>query len=415
MLQLHKYFEDSVIEAFCELCYDCNGIGTKYRQAVSGVCFMKKVTLQMVADYAGVSRGTVDRVINNRAHVSQTVYQRVMEALEATGYVTSRDAYLRNLRFGNDESDDFVSEESGLSFGKGTIKTGSIMPVRKNAAGSAVVGVLLPNWTGYFETEVQRGLQKAREEFEPQQIRILVEKCESDLPQEAVQRLHRLRDAGAIGLAVCAADMPVLSSEIRKMTEQNVPVITFNSDLPDSGRHLFIGQDYYQSGRVGGELARICTGPGIRIAATVGNRAFYSHRSRLQGFLDRMKETGRDGQIDVLETFNDYHLTYKKVKEYLEQYPETGLIYMANQSIAGCMQALQEAGLQQRPKILTHDYSMETKILLEEGSIDFTISQNIYQQGFLPISLLCDYVQGRELPEEDIISPELSIITSQNL
>ena len=88
---------------------------------------------------------------------------------------------------------------------------------------------------------------------------------------------------------------------------------------------------------------------------------------------------------------------------------------MANQSIAGCMQAVQEAGLSQRPKIVTHDYSLETKILLEEGSIDFTISQNIYQQGFLPISLLCDYVQGRDLPEQDIISPELSIITSQNL
>ncbi|MBQ9321836.1 MAG: LacI family DNA-binding transcriptional regulator [Eubacterium sp.] len=349
----------------------------------------KKVTLQMVADYAGVSRGTVDRVINNRAHVSQTVYQRVMEALEATGYVTSKDVYLHNMQHNAE--------------------------IQEEKTEPAVIGVLLPNWTGYFETEVQRGLQKAREEFEPQQIRILIEKCESDLPQEAVQRLHRLQDAGAGGLAVCAADTPVLSDELRQLTERNIPVITFNSDLPDSGRKLFVGQDYYQSGRVAGELARICTAPDTRIAATVGNRAFYSHRSRLQGFLDRMKEAGRDGQIDVLETFNDYHLTYMNVKDYLTRHPETGLIYMANQSIAGCIQALQEMGLPQRPKILTHDYSMETKILLEEGSIDFTISQNIYQQGFLPISLLCDYIQGRQLPEEDIISPELSIITSQNL
>lgn len=354
----------------------------------------KKVTLQMVADYAGVSRGTVDRVINNRAHVSQTVYQRVMEALEATGYVSSRDVYLHN-----------INETAG----------GQIDEPQENSKEAALIGVLLPNWTGYFDTEVQRGLKKAREEFEPHQIRVMVERCESDLPQEAVQRLNRLRDAGAKGFAVCAADMPVLSEEIRKLTEKGLPVITFNSDLPDSGRLLFVGQDYYQSGRVAGELARISTSADACVLATVGNRAFYSHRSRLQGFLDRMTEAGRGDRIHVLETFNDYHLTWKKVKDYLEKKPVTSLVYMANQSIAGCMQAVQETGLSQRPKIVTHDYSLETKILLEEGSIDFTISQNIYQQGFLPISLLCDYVQGRDLPEQDIISPELSIITSQNL
>ena len=95
-----------------------------------------------------------------------------------------------------------------------------------------------------------------------------------------MQRLNRLRDAGAKGFAVCAADMPVLSEEIRKLTDKGLPVITFNSDLPDSGRILFVGQDYYQSGRVAGELTRICTPEEACVLATVGNKVFYSHRSR---------------------------------------------------------------------------------------------------------------------------------------
>ena len=33
----------------------------------------KKPTIQMVAEKAGVSRGTVDRVLNNRSHVSPDV------------------------------------------------------------------------------------------------------------------------------------------------------------------------------------------------------------------------------------------------------------------------------------------------------------------------------------------------------
>ena len=343
----------------------------------------RKVTLQTVADYAGVSRGTVDRVINNRAHVSETIQRRVMEALEATGYISTKEVLGQT-----------ISDR----------KTERVM-----------IGVLLPNWTGYFESEVNRGLQKAKEEFSAKGLTLLVEKCESDLPQEAILRLGRMRERGAGGFAVCAADTPALSQEIRGLTEEGLPVITFNSDLPDSGRQLFVGQDYYRSGRVAGELARICTDSGACVLATAGNRTFFSHKSRLQGFLDQMKENGRGSNLHVMETFNDYHLTMQKIGDFLKKHPETKVVYMANQSIAGCVQAVQDAGLAARPVILTHDYSLETKILLEEGSIDFTISQNIYQQGFLPVAMLMDCLQGGELPDEDIISPELSIICSQNL
>ena len=47
----------------------------------------KRPTLQAVADKAGVSRGTVDRVLNNRANVSAEVFERVTKALEETGCV----------------------------------------------------------------------------------------------------------------------------------------------------------------------------------------------------------------------------------------------------------------------------------------------------------------------------------------
>ena len=51
----------------------------------------------MVADKAGVSRGTVDRVLNNRSHVSPDVYERVMAAIQETGYLTPRSTYQKTL------------------------------------------------------------------------------------------------------------------------------------------------------------------------------------------------------------------------------------------------------------------------------------------------------------------------------
>ena len=84
----------------------------------------KKPTIQMVAEKAGVSRGTVDRVLNNRSHVSPDVHDRVMKAIQETGYLSPRQAYQTKL--------------SKVSYPK--IK----------------LGVLLPNWTGHFKTEVLR-------------------------------------------------------------------------------------------------------------------------------------------------------------------------------------------------------------------------------------------------------------------
>ena len=48
----------------------------------------KKATIQMVADLAGVSRGTVDRVLNNRSYVRADVRERVLDAIRETGYVS---------------------------------------------------------------------------------------------------------------------------------------------------------------------------------------------------------------------------------------------------------------------------------------------------------------------------------------
>ena len=103
----------------------------------------------MVADKAGVSRGTVDRVLNNRSHVSPDVYERVMAAIQETGYLTPMSTYQKTL------------------FGQG------FPPIK--------LGVLLPNWTGHFRWEIMRGIEAAQAELTDFHVKILVEECETDI------------------------------------------------------------------------------------------------------------------------------------------------------------------------------------------------------------------------------------------
>lgn len=43
----------------------------------------KKATINMVAERAGVSRGTVDRVLNQRPHVKPELRERIVRAMRS--------------------------------------------------------------------------------------------------------------------------------------------------------------------------------------------------------------------------------------------------------------------------------------------------------------------------------------------
>ena len=45
------------------------------------------VTLQQIAEAAGVSRGTVDRALNNRGRINPEVAEMVKKTAEEMGYV----------------------------------------------------------------------------------------------------------------------------------------------------------------------------------------------------------------------------------------------------------------------------------------------------------------------------------------
>lgn len=278
------------------------------------------------------------------------------------------------------------------------------------------IGVLLPNWTGHFRSEILRGIEAARKDLEDLQVEIFVEECQTDVPQETSELLDCLLEQGSRGIALCAPDVPTVTRKIRKLNEQNIPVVTFNSDLTDCDRLCFVGQDYRKSGRIAAELVSKCIPGNGRILAVIGNHEFEGHRSRLNGFKERLKELHfSDSQMEVIESYNDYQITYRKVLDYLTEHPGLHAVYMANRSVSGCAEAVKAAGKKGEVRVICHDLAQSTKLLLEDGSIDFTITQNLYRQGYLPLIFLREYIQKNRLPAENESQPEISIICSQNI
>ena len=147
-----------------------------------------------------------------------------------------------------------------------------------------------------------------------------------------------------------------------------------------------------------------------------GNLEYNGHRTRLDGFCAHLREKGFFAeQIEVVETYNDYRVTYNKVTEALQSIPGLRAIYMANRSVTGCVDAVKAAGMAGKIRVIAHDMSPRRRQMLREGSLDLTITQDLYRQGYQPLLLLCDLLQKQQQPDADQLSTNISIICAENL
>lgn len=347
----------------------------------------KRATINMIAQKAGVSRGTVDRVLNQRPHVSKDVYDRVVKAIKELNYIPPSEQQAQAL---------------------GLAKPASVHT-------SCKLGILLPNWQGHFKKEIMRGISDARKQLALQGAEIIIEACETDLPYEAIERIETLIKQDVSGIAMCSNDHYTIVEKVNELSSQGIPVVTFNSDLTNSERLCYVGQDVLKCGRVAGELMAKCLRRDDRLLIAIGNFRFNGHRMRMQGFCQRMRESQFKSELlKVIETYNDYTISYQKILDELEKSPDIRGIYMANHSVTGCADAIKKMGRQGEIFVISHDLTEETKRLLRRKEIDFTIAQDIYSQGFQPPLILYEYFMDHTLPKKSAISPAIEILCSEN-
>ena len=240
--------------------------------------------------------------------------------------------------------------------------------------------------------------------------------CETDVPRETIELIDQLIEWGAQGIALCSLNDIMIEARVGELAEQGIPCITFNSDLPNSRRLCFVGQDYARSGRIAAELLSKCIPTTARVLAMAGNLEYNGHRTRLDGFCEHMKKKGfASEQIEIEETYNDYRVTYNRVTAALTSENPPAAIYMANRSVTGCVDALKSAGMDGRVHVIAHDMSPRRKQMLLEGSLDLTITQDLFRQGSQPLLLLADLLQKGKQPESGIKSTGISIICAQNI
>lgn len=339
-----------------------------------------KVTAQWIADQCGVSRGTVDRVVNGRPNASPEVRERIQKLISEYGYKTP-------------------SQRQAARAGRGVYR----------------IGVILPSWDAFFIRRMRDGIRTAVHNRGLNDVSVLVEELKNRSPRSYFEAISRMEERGIDGLIVTAPDTIVMREEIDRLVAAGIPVVTCDSDVYQSRRLYHVGQDMVKSGRVAaGLLAPYAEGGEILVVT--GNREFAAHDLRVRGFLDRLHEIyGDTVAVNVIESVEKYDLTYDGVMAHTKTHPRLRGIYMANESVRGCMDALERAKPARRVHVVCHDLTPYARKYLEEGRLDFIIDQDFSTQTTRAIEVLAHTLRTGETPRQNIEYIHTSIITRELL
>src|SRR5215469_3231317 len=102
----------------------------------------------------------------------------------------------------------------------------------------------------YWQTALQ-GLQHATAEMK---VKSEIQGPDGHDPQGERDAFKRAVAEKPSGILVSAADANLLGPDIDAAIEQGIPVITIDSDAPESKRLFFVGTDNFNAGMIGGKL-----------------------------------------------------------------------------------------------------------------------------------------------------------------
>ena len=340
-----------------------------------------RATIKMIAEQAGVSIGTVDRVLHNRPYVKAEVRERVLRVMEELDYRPNQMA-------------------SALAT-SGTARR---------------LAVVQPEWDPYVREAMDQGVARFREARRDYNVTVDIHNYAQGDTETCLRLMDQVVENGAQGIALCASDCGAVRAKLEDLKARRVPVVTFNSDIPGGARLCYVGEDAHRAGRIAGEIAAKFLRPGEPLLLVYAGLDYAGHKARADGFLERLGELGfRREDCRIAATHNDYGETLEAVTAALEAEPDLRYVYMANLSVPACVEAIRRCGRTGRVHVLSHDSGPEIRQFLKEGLVDFTIDQNLVYQSYQSLDLLFRAVAEHKLPEKDCYYPASPILNAETI
>lgn len=319
-----------------------------------------KVTVKSLAQAAGVSRGTVDRVLHNRGSVKEDVAIRVRLLAKELGYVPNRAG-------------------RALAAYKTPIKIGALMPSVGNA----------------FYQDIIQGIDEAQREFQDLGLEVILREVEGFDERVHLDSISYLLHKGCRGLCLATVNTPVLRERVNELHDHGTPIVLLNTDIEDAHRLCYVGSDYLTAGATCAGMLALARHEPLHILIVTGSRLILGHNLRIKGFEKELQEQKVDYKIvDIVESFDSDIKAQQVTFKVLKEHPEINCVYVTGAAVQGVGAALIANG-NHNIFAIGFDDLYSTKQLVAAGIIKFVVCQQPIRQGYHAIKRAYQAVAGQ--------------------
>lgn len=336
---------------------------------------MAKVTLEDVAQAAGVSVATVDRVVNRRGGVSADKEAAILQAAR---------------RLGLDRS----------------------LNVKPTAAKR--IAILIQPPSNPFHAQLRQGIDQARAIHRDLNLLFQVEQIDPAQPDRIAARIARAA-AWADGMILTVPAAPQIVTAIEALPPR-IPVVTMADDVPARGRAAFVGPDDRQSGRVAGDLMGYLIGQGGGdTLVLIGRFDMPGHGARSGGFIDVLAERHPAVRVcDVLETHEDKTTAAALALRAARVNPDLRGIYLCTTGCSELVAALAPIRQSRPIAIVTHELTPQRRALLKARRVQAIIDQKPMLEARLAVETIARLI-GRLEGEAGSTATEIQIFMPESV
>lgn len=332
--------------------------------------------IKEIARQAGLGTATVDRVLNNRAHVAAQTRHRVVAAIS-----------------------ELEAQERQLS-----------------ARGRRMFVDVVVEAPSRFSRQVRRACEGVLAQI-PEAIyrpRFLLQDVMTE--QEVGSAIDRIRKRGSQGVILKARNIPVVQQAVESLAKSGIPVVTLVTDVATPARCAYAGVDNTQAGRTAAFLLAQFRDsvPGV-ILTTRSQEDFLGETERFEAFGASYRRLRPEDHLLAFAGGGGVaYDTRAALEAALRDAPPIAGVYSMGGGNAAILDVLAAAG--QRPThFLAHDMDFENSKLLKEGKISAILHHDLTQDMRHAFAALSSWHGLRLTSAAPVRLSDVQIITRHNI
>lgn len=302
---------------------------------------------------------------------------------------------------------------SVVSIVAGCTGTGSEHQSTESSESKRTVALVL-NARSDFWKSAEAGVRQAQAELPD--FNLIVKYPAESTPTSQIALVDDLAASGVSAIMISTID-PRAESDALKAVALKVPLVTTDSDVPDSNRVAFIGSSNEQAGVLAGQIVLKSVPDGGKCIGFVGRASALNAQQRVVGINGTLHGSNVE-LIDVMDDAADHNRARQNAASALQEHPDIkcmiGLYWYNAPSIT---QALKESGRDGTVKVIGFDDHPATLDGIEDGTIAGTVVQQPYAWGYQGMKDLAQYLNGDKswVPADRMIYLPSLIVDRSNL